>query len=91
MDAVNSFVLSAVVTSEFYNSTIFQVALDIARDNSYPCFFVIDDNLDLPKGWDKNLKIEFFLATHLIPGVLDYGKKSIMHLKILLINPIFHK
>lgn len=55
----NSFVLSAVVTLEFYNSAIFQVALDIARDNSYPCFFVIDANLDLPNGWDKNLNIEF--------------------------------
>ena len=55
----NNFVLSAVVTSEFYNSAIFQIALDIARDNSYPCFFVTDDNLDLPEGWDKNLKIEF--------------------------------
>ena len=68
----NNFVLYAVITADLINSVIFQEALDIAREKNYPCFFVIDDKLDLPKGWYKNLKIEF----------LDYFKDHNSRIKL---------
>ena len=55
----NNYVLYAVITADLIDSIIFKEALDIAREKNYPCFFVIDDSLQLPGNWNDKLKIEF--------------------------------
>ena len=55
----DNYVLYAIITADLINSIIFKEALDIAREKNYPCFFVIDDSLQLPGNWNDKLKIEF--------------------------------
>jgi len=85
IDVTQSLVFSAVITTEFFESIIFNAALEIARENNYPCFFIIENDSRLPDNWHTGLNIEF----------LEYynSKEQLNTLSLLMSNEIqnYHK
>lgn len=52
-------IFTADISHSFFESPFFKITLDTARTYRFPCFFIIDDTLQLPEYWDKDLNIVY--------------------------------
>jgi hypothetical protein len=59
IDTRQNYIFHAHITCDFFNSIIFKTALEIAKENHYPCFFIIDNSSNLPDDWHNGLNIHY--------------------------------
>jgi hypothetical protein len=98
IDTRQNYIFHAHITCDFFNSIIFKTALEIAKENHYPCFFIIDNSSNLPDDWHNGLNIHYLkfyktreqllsLTTEMTNEIQNYHKIFDSKFKHSIIHP----